>query len=228
MKRIVFDYKFLDLIIKNIKLFLFFTIIMPLLLTVLINKYNSNISVEITYRFNSIFEWHDVINSKDFKFLYYPNNNFYNYNFFLSNTEELFNRNIIKYNEKVYSEDKMEKLPDININQISNKKYKLSLKINRKNDLNESEALNHLTKIISLADINTKKNIIDFLEEYVEESQNKKNNSNNFNLITYENKRINNDNINLSINFFILSLLGYLSAFFILYLKQYIKNKLYK
>ena len=102
---------------------------MPLLLTVLINKYNSNTSVEITYRFNSIFEWHDVINSKDFKFLYYPNNNFYNYNFFLSNTEELFNRNIIKYNEKVYSEDKMEKLPDININQISNKKYKLSLKI---------------------------------------------------------------------------------------------------
>ena len=82
MKRIVFDYKFLNLIIKNIKLFLIFTIIMPLLLTVLINKYNSNTSVEITYRFNSIFEWHDVINSKDFKFLYYPNNNFYNYNFF--------------------------------------------------------------------------------------------------------------------------------------------------
>ena len=228
MKRIVFDYKFLDLIIKNIKLFLFFTIIMPLLLTVLINKYNSNTSVEITYRFNSIFEWHDVINSNDFKFLYYPNNNFYNYNFFLSNTEELFNRNIIKYNEKVYFEDKMEKLPDINVNQISNKKYKLSLKINRKNNLNELEALNHLTKIISLADKSTKKNIIDFLEEYAEEPKNKKINSNSFNLITYENKRINNDNINLSINFFILSLLGYLSAFFILYLKQYIKNKLYK
>jgi hypothetical protein len=78
MKKIVFDYKFLNLIIKNIKLFLIFTIIMPLLLTVLINKYNSNTSVEITYRFNSIFEWHDVINSKDFKFLYYSNNNFYN------------------------------------------------------------------------------------------------------------------------------------------------------